>query len=1298
MQVTPRPRSERNSVPKALAFAPRCRDVPDDRLRVIRFTRRATFALGVIVASGACDRPPAPHPYWEDPASFAENREPPHASFTTFSMPSDAPGPPERSRISLNGDWKFHWVPRPDQRPLDFSESNFDVSGWATIPVPSNWEFEGYGYPVYRDEFYSFPANPPFIPHDDNPVGSYRRDFEIPPGWDGRETFINFDGVYSAFFVWVNGEYVGYSEGSRTPAEFRITEAVRPGPNMLAVQVYRWSDGSYLESQDFWRVSGIDRDVYLVSRPTTYLRDFFARAELDDDYEDGRLRLTVNLANRGLGQAGRHELHYQLRDPDGQWVWEEPEVLEVDVPLDGEVEATASRDVPSPLHWTAETPSLYELGISVRDPTGEFTEIVTTRVGFRRVEITDGILTLNGQPIVLRGVNRHEHDPERAHVVDEATMIEDIRLMKQLNINAVRAAHYPNVPRWYELTDEYGLYVVDEANIESHGMGFEPGVTLAGRPDWLAAHMDRTRRMVERDKNHASIIIWSLGNEAGDGENFDSTAAWIRARDPSRPILYEPSEERDNIDIVAPMYVRPYWLERYARSGADKPFLLVEYAHAMGNSVGNLADYWAVIDAHPQLQGGFIWDWVDQAMLATDERGRRYWAYGGDFGPAGMRNDGNFLVNGLVSADRKPHPHAWEVKKVYQPVRVSWLGGSMREIVVENRRAFTDLSDLEGTWEYVVDGVGRHVGPLPRLATPPGGQDTVRLEGVPMISWAPGIELALNVTFRTRQDAPLLPAGHLVAWDQVIEPMSTAHRPLPGGPLRTRQTRNDLQVSGDDFTFRFDRASGILASMRLAGRELLLTGPAPNFWRAPTDNDYGSGFPVRSGVWRLAGRPPSRHLDSITVAAPSDGRHVTVTSHFSLHSIGAHYTLAHKVFTDGTAAISAHLTDVDEDLPEMPRFGTILTLPGDLDEVEWYGRGPHENYWDRRTGAAVGRYTAPVSELAHPYVRPQETGTRTDTRWVALTDGSGTGLLVTGLPTVSFSALPYTLEDLDAGEQKAQRHWADLVPRDEVTLAVDYRQQGVGGDDSWGAVPHHEYTIWPGEMDFRFLLRPLRPSERPERVARFPMPDEPAAEAVNSLWADRLPLPRFPNPDDPPAEAVNDISLAFDLFGERNLAPHLGRGRPVEVEPASSSRYSAAGDAGLVDGIRGSIDRRGGHWQGYHADEITAVIDLGEGETVETVKVGFLQHPGSGVYWPGRVEVAVSEDGVGFGEAVMREVVAARSGEDGPVGGRVYFEVPVGAAGVRVVRVRIAGFGMVPTGWPSEGETAWTYVDEIIVR
>ena len=1237
-----------------------------------------------------------PSAYWEDPAVFAVGREPPRASFTAFASRSEAlDGRPGESsfRLNLNGDWKFHWSPTPDGRAADFFEPGFDASAWDDIPVPGNWELEGYGYPVYRDESYSFPADPPRIPPGDNPVGSYLRTFELPADWEGREVFLHFDGVYSAFFVWLNGELLGYSEGSRTPAEFRVTEVARPGPNAVAVQVYRWSDGSYLESQDFWRISGIDRDVYLVSTPATFLRDFHVQADLEAGSGDGLLDLTVFLATQG--PASLREVVYELLDPEGNPVWSERRALTVEVPDSGEATATVTARVERPLPWTAETPALYRLVLSHAGPGGEVTEVISTRVGFRRVQITDGILTVNGQPIVLRGVNRHEHDPDRGHVVDEAMMIEDIRLMKQFNINAVRTAHYPNVPRWYELTDEYGLYVVDEANIESHGMGSEPGVTLAGRPEWRAAHLDRTRRMVERDKNHASVIIWSLGNEAGDGENFDSTAAWIRERDPSRPILYEPSGERDNIDIVAPMYVRPYWLERYAASGIAKPFVLVEYAHAMGNSVGNLADYWTVIDEHPRLQGGFIWDWVDQSLRARDEQGTPYWAYGGDFGPAGVVTDGNFLVNGLVSADRKPHPHAWEVKKVYQPVRVSEIdlaGGRLR---VENRRDFTDLSDLAGHWELLADGQVTRSGRLPALSTPPGQADTLSLN-LPVVDPRPGVEYLLNVRFQNRVATRSIPAGHEVARDQFSLPVRRPAVPEPPRQAWLEVVDQDdaLTVAGSGATLRFDRTLGTLAAMSVQGREVLRSGPVPNFWRAPTDNDYGNGLPIRSGVWRRAGQPPARHLDSMSVETvpfdywaeadppagagagpvlpprPGSASHVRVTSYYTIRSVGARYVLVHDVFRDGTIAVSARLSAVDEDLPEMPRFGTIMTLAGAFDRVEWYGRGPFENYWDRRTGASVGRYVSRAGDLAHPYVRPQETGTRSDTRWAALRDAAGRGLLVTGLPTVSFSALPYRMRDLDSGERKSRRHWSDMEPRDEVTLHVDYRQTGVGGDDSWGAVPHREYTIWPQDMEFRFLLRPLRPGEDPAEVARTALPDSAAVASV----------------------ALR--SLLLDDFGERNRAAHLARGRPVRVEPAASSPYSAAGDAGLVDGIRGSIDRRGGHWQGYRAETVTARIDLDGVQAVESVKVGFLQHPGSGVYFPRRVEVAVSEDGVTFGDPVVQAVA-----QDGPPQhARRYVTVLTGSAQARAVRVRIHGAGEVPAGWAHAGQMAWVYADEVIVR
>ena len=1277
----------------------------------------AAAALGM--AAFAAAQPGGPPP-WQDPAVFQINREPPRASFTPFPTAREATtgrSADSPRRMSLNGDWKFRFVPRPADRPEAFFEPGFDDSGWDEIPVPSNWELHGYGYPVYRDESYSFPANPPFVPEDDNPVGSYRRSFETPAAWDGMEVFLRFDGVYSAFYVWVNGGFVGYSEGSRTPAEFRITDRLDPGANTLAVQVIRWSDGSYLESQDFWRISGVDREVSLLARPATFLKDFSAQADLVTGYRDGILDLSVTLENRGRGDAGDHEVRYELLDPDGNPVWGEPRALRLDVPAGGEATMGATETMPDVRAWSAETPHLYRLVLTLLDGDGEVREATGVGVGFRRIETADGRLLLNGRPIVLRGVNRHEHDPERAHVVDEASMLEDIRLMKRLNINAVRTAHYPNLPRFYELTDQYGLYVVDEPNIESHGMGFLPEATLAGRPAWRDAHLDRTERMVVRDRNHPSVIIWSLGNEAGDGENFDATSEWIREYDPWRPILYEPAGERDIVDIVAPMYVRPYWLSAYAASRSSKPFLLVEYAHAMGNSVGNLADYWEVMDSAPKLVGGFIWDWVDQALRRRDDSGREFWAYGGDIGPPGIPTDGNFLVNGLVSADRRPHPHAFEVKKVYQPVRVRALHARSGLVEIENRRAFRDTSDLAGSWELTADGVIAAEGPLPPLAILPGESEIVSFD-IPEIAIEPRLERLLTVRFHTREDAPLVPAGHEVAWEQffvdVVHPddieaeeeeeeetegaedepgeaqepeeepqeQEPPREPPPRAPVRVRESEDAVTVTGRGFTVEFSRERGTLRAFRAGARDLVLAGPTPNFWRAPTDNDYGNGFPARSGVWKDAGGPPHRVLEELLVRVDEDRLRAVVESRFSLRSLDAFYTLRHEVFGDGTVAVSARLSGVDEDLPEMPRFGTVLTLPDALSQVEWYGRGPHENYWDRRTGAAVGRYRSAVSDLAHPYVRPQETGARTDVRWAALTDDTGTGLLVIGLPHLSFSALPYRISDLDGGETKSRTHWADLEPRDEITLALDYRQTGVGGDDSWGAVPHREYTLWPQNLDFRFLMRPLRPGDDRGWLARVVIPDE-AADA-----------------------AVQERSLDLHDFAERNLAVHLARGVAARVSPPQSSPYSAAGDAGLTDGIRGSVDRRGGHWQGYRGDEVTARLDLGPAQPVWSVKFSFLQHPGSGVYFPRAVEVATSLDGASWSEPAIREIQNPDDVRPGtPEGGRRRVTVPLDGGEARFVRVRITGLGEVPAPWPTgpdgaryEGRTAWIYLDEIIVR
>ncbi len=1191
---------------------------------------------------------PEPPP-WQDPEVFEIHREPPRANFVPFRSRERAlEGDPARSRRrrSLNGAYRFHWSERPADRPASFFEPGFDASGWDEIPVPSNWELLGYGHPVYRDEAYAFPPDPPRVPESDNPVGSYRREFRIPSEWDGHEIFLRFEGAYSALSVWVNGEFVGYAEGSRATSEFRITEALERGPesgeHLLALEVIRWSDGSYLEGQDFWRISGVDRDVWLLARPKVHIRDFRAGADLTPEGE-GQLDLEVELAEP---QAG-HRVQYELFDPEGRQI------------LSGTTTESLSEPVEAVAPWTAETPNLYRLLLTLEDAEGTALEFVSSRIGFRRVTTENGRLLVNGQPITLFGVNRHEHDHRTAHRIDENGMIEDIRLMKSLNINAVRAAHYPNLPRWYELTDEYGLYVVDEANIEAHGMIFHPEGTLANRPEWEAAHLDRTRRMVARTRNHPSVVIWSLGNEAGDGLAFDRTAAWIRDQQTGRPVLYEPAGEREVVDIVSPMYVRPYWFERYGRSQAPRPFLLIEYAHAMGNSVGGLADTWAILDSHPNLVGGFLWDWVDQTIEASDEAGRPYHAYGGDFGPAGVPTDGNFLANGLVSSDRKPHPHAFEVKKVYQPLRLTMPEPGLLRI--GNRRSFTDLPDLDGSWEIHADGEQVAAGPLPRVPVPPGESRDLRLD-LPEDDGS-GRERLLTIRFRTREAALLLPRGHEVASEQFE---LTEFRPEvttpPGEAPTVRETEDAVEVSGPGFAVRFDRDLGVMTEFRSGETALIERGPVPNFWRAPTDNDYGYSQPVRSGVWRLAGRPPFRQLASFEIERGETT--VRVISRFQLRSVGASYRLEHEIFPDGTVAVQAGLIGAGEDLPEMPRFGVLLSLPGELDRVRWYGRGPFENYWDRRSAALVGRYELPIEKMAHAYPRPQETGNRTDARFVALTpEAGGPGLLVTGLPTVDFSALPYRIADLDGGETKGRDHAVDLVPRDEVTLLLDLRQQGVGGDDSWGATPRHEYTIWPGDFGFRFLLRPLPAGTDPGTLARS-------------------------FPDGSTAALAEGRSLAFDHFGERNLVSHLARGASVRVTPSASSPYSARGDAGLVDGVRGSPDRRGGHWQGYEGGEVTADLPLGEVSPVDSVRIGFLQHEDTSVAFPETVEVFLSPDtgGNGFPEEPVARAEVPPGGALSPARKWITVPLPRGSS-AGSVRVRIRG-----------APDRWIYVDEILVR
>jgi len=1029
---------------------------------------------------GACRQAPAPSalPPWQDQRVVGQHKEPPHAWYVPFpDVPSALSGTLETSPNvqSLNGVWKFRYVARPADRPVGFERDDYDVSRWADIAVPGNWEVQGFGIPIYTNIPYPYPRNPPFVPWDDNPVGSYRRRFRVPEAWRAMRVVLHLGSVKSAAYVWVNGREVGYTEGSKTPAEFDVTGVLRPGDNTLALQVYRYSDGDYLEGQDYWKISGLERDVFLYAVPPVHIRDFFVHSGLDSNYRDGRLRLEVSVRNTLPDPAAGYALEIGLLDSAGRPV--PGPALTASMTLGAGAESTVvlRHDLPRVARWTAEIPNLYTLTLSLREPGGRVTEALAHRIGFRSVEVRGGLLRVNGAPIMLRGVNRHEHDPRTGRYVTEATMRRDLALMKQANINAVRTSHYPDDPRWYDLADGFGLYLVDEANIESHGMGYHPDTTLGNDPSWQAAHLDRTARMVERDKNHPSVIIWSLGNEAGDGVNFEATAAWIRARDPSRPIQYERAGTRSYVDLVTPMYTPIPGLLRYVEQWRDRPLIMCEYAHAMGNSVGNLQDYWDVIEAHPQLQGGFIWDWVDQGLADTTPDGTPFWAYGGDYGPPGTPSDRNFLINGLVAPDRTPNPHYWEVRKVYQPIRTN--AGYLAEggIRVVNRYDFRDLAHVEMRWVVTADGDTMAAGSVPTPALRPHDSTPVRLP-LPRIDPAPGVEYFLTVDYRLRADEPFLPAGSVVAWDQFVLPFGAQPATVHPGPTETLALHQDgqtIRASNAALTVAFDRRSGMMTSLRYRGVELLRTGLEPNFWRPPTDNDYGNAMPRRQGVWRDAAA--RREVDSVTARQVSFGGvlgPVVVSVAWSLPTVRARFTMEYQIWGTGDILVNSRFEPGDTTLPDLPRLGVRLTLPRRFDQVSWLGRGPQETYPDRKTGAPVGRYRASALDLYYPYIRPQENGNRADVRWIALADSAGTGLLVEG-QLLNASALPFLQEDFDEGPAKRNRHTFHVSPRDLIELRLDHRLMGVGGDDSWGARPHQEYLLAVRPYAYAFRLRPF---------------------------------------------------------------------------------------------------------------------------------------------------------------------------------------------------------------------------------
>jgi beta-galactosidase len=1041
------------------------------------------LVLGLLATSQAGRQVPD----WENPRVLGINKEPAHATLAPYPDLESALQSDSRSSpfvLSLNGSWKFNWVRTPAERPKDFFQPGYDVSSWKGIPVPSNWQMQGYDAPIYSNIRYPFQKDAPRVMGEPdpswttfqnrNPVGSYRRTFAVPSEWKGRLTFLVFDGVNSAFYVWVNGKMAGYSQDSRLPAEFNVTPYLQPGENVLAVEVYRFCDGSYLEDQDFWRMSGIFRDVTLVSRPVVHIRDFFVETPLDAQYREAGLKLTVKVKNAGASAAPA-TIEAQLFEDSGKPLGATL-AQPVEVPGQGEVSLDLEQAVRNPKKWSAELPNLYPLVLTLKDGDGKVIEAIPWKVGFGAVEIKDGQLLVNGKAIYIKGVNRHEHDPDLGQVMTRERMIQDIILMKRNNINAVRTAHYPNAPEWYALCDRYGLYVLDEANVEAHGYGSNLPNRISMGKDYTEAWVDRVRRMIERDKNHPCLIGFSLGNEAGIGKNPAAAREWAKENYPGFMISYEQGMSVHS-DIFCPMYTPPqdvvWWWKRFGRG---KPMVLIEYAHAMGNSVGNFQEYWDVFESHPHLQGGFIWDWVDQGVRKKSEDGREFWAYGGDFGD--QPNDGNFNCNGLVAPDREAHPHLSEVKKVYQEIKAEPVDLAAGKVRVRNKYIFRDLSLVEGAWELSEDGRRIQTGALPRLDLAAGETRELTLP-LSKIERKPAAEYFLTVSFALAQDEAWAPKGYVIAWDQLSlpNPAPPAPESLSSSlsPIQLSETNKAFAVQGRNFTVRIGRQSGALESYVYQGRELIAAPLQPNFWRPPTDNDRGNGMPERQGVWREAG--PKRVVESVTARQVSS-REVEVTARARLAAGRSAFKSVYRIYSNGEIVVEAEVKAKGR-LPDLPRFGMQMAVPGEFRRVEWFGRGPQENYGDRNTGAAVGIYSGTVDELVHPYLEPQETGNRTEVRWVTFTNAEGMGLKATGLPLLNFSAWPWRMEALEQA-----KHPYQIVRSSDITVNLDYRQMGVGGDNSWGALPHPPYRLSAGEYRYGFQLSPEGSREMEETTSR----------------------------------------------------------------------------------------------------------------------------------------------------------------------------------------------------------------------
>ena len=1085
---------------------------------------------GPVLAAGADDK----KPYWQDIQTVSVNREEPRTDFMTFGDRTSALNSKfEESPYyrSLNGTWKFYFVDSYKQLPANITDPSVDTSDWHDIKVPGNWEVQGFGTAIYTNHGYEFkPRNPqpPQLP-EANPVGVYRRDIEIPAEWMERDIYLQLAGAKSGVYVYVNGKEVGYNEDSKNPAEFLLNPYVKVGKNVLTLKIFRWSTGSYLECQDMWRMSGIERDVFIYSQPKAAVRDFHLKSTLDDTYRNGIFALETDLRNREQ-TAANLTIAYELVDKQGKTVVSDEK--SVNVPAGESRQVRFDKQIDNVLTWSSEAPNLYKLLLTLKQD-GKVTEVIPYNVGFRRIEIKpveqkaeNGkpyvLMFVNGQPIKLKGTNIHEHNPATGHYVTEEIMRKDFTLMRLHNINAVRLSHYPQCRRFYELCDEFGIYVYDEANIESHGMYYDlrKGGSLGNNPEWLKPHIYRTINMFERNKNRTSVIIWSLGNEAGNGYNFYQTYLWLKQADKDwmeRPVCYERAQWEWNSDMYVPQYPGAEWLESIGRRGSDRPVVPSEYTHAMGNSNGNLWDQWKAIYKYPNLQGGFIWEWVEHGIDAVDKNGRHYFAYGGDFG-VNAPSDGNFVCDGVVSADRTPHPGMSEVKYAYQNMGVEAVDLAAGKFLVKNRFYFTNLKKYMLIYDVKANGKIVRSGKVSLDIAPQGSKEFT----VPVSGLKPKTDTEYFVDFRlfTVEPEPCVPAGYEIAHEQFRLPIN----PLPvkiatnGSTLTVKTAGDVLTASSSKVQFVFNKKTGIVTSYRVKGKEYFQDGFGlqPNFWRGPTDNDYGNGAPKREQVWKQS----SKDFNVVEASIEMDGKDAVIKADYLLKA-GNLYRMTYRIHPSGVVKVNAVFTSTDMDPAKtevseatrmatftpgndaareaasklvVPRIGVRFRLPAAMNQVTYFGRGPEENYVDRNNGTLVDVYKSTAEDLYFAYSRPQENGHHTDTRWLTLEQKGGRGLTVRADSLIGFNALRNSVEDFDSEENKDKpyqwsnfspeevanhneaaaknvlrrmTHMNDISPRNFVEVCIDMKQEGVAGYNSWGARPEPGYNL-PANREYRW--------------------------------------------------------------------------------------------------------------------------------------------------------------------------------------------------------------------------------------